>query len=63
MEGTTLSIAIVSLILLVVVAVIAIPIFVMVFGQAAKRNPNRPEGDGDETERRDPNDQSGAGRD
>ena len=58
-----MSIAIVSLILLVVVALIAIPIFVAVLGQATRRNPNRPEGEGDETERRDPADQSGTGRD
>lgn len=58
-----MSIAIVSLILLVVVAVIAIPIFISVFGEATRRNPNRPEGEGDENERRDPSDQSGTGRD
>jgi hypothetical protein len=42
------SIAIVSLILLVVVAIIAIPILIRVFGEAARRNPNRPEGEGDD---------------
>ncbi len=58
-----MSIAIVSLILLVVIAVIAIPIFVAVVGQATRRNPDRPEGEGNENERRDPSDQSGTGRD
>jgi hypothetical protein len=42
------SFAIVSLILLVVVAIIAIPILIRVFGEAARRNPNRPEGEGDD---------------
>lgn len=42
-----MSIAIVSLIVLVVVAIIAIPILIRVFGEAARRNPNRPEGEGD----------------
>ncbi len=52
-----------AMILQVVIAVIAIPILVGVFGRAAGRNPNRPEGEGDETERRDPGKRSGAGRD
>jgi len=55
-----MSIAIVSLILLVVIAVIAIPIFVAVVGQATRRNPDRPEGEGDENAG---SDKSGAGRD
>jgi hypothetical protein len=42
------SIAIVSLILLVIVAIIAIPILIRVFGEAARRNPNRPEGEGED---------------
>jgi hypothetical protein len=42
------SFAIVSLILLVVVAIIAIPILIRVFGEAARRNPNRPEGEGED---------------
>jgi hypothetical protein len=56
------SIAIVSLLLLVVVAIIAIPILIRVFGEAARRNPNRPEGDegDDEVEERDRT--SGPGR-
>jgi flagellar basal body-associated protein FliL len=37
------SFAIVSLIILVVIAIIAIPILMRVFGEAASRNPNRPE--------------------
>ena len=43
-----MSIAIVSLILLVIVAIIAIPILIRVFGEAAGRNPNRPEGEGED---------------
>jgi hypothetical protein len=42
------SFAIVSLILLVIVAIIAIPILIRVFGEAAGRNPNRPEGEGED---------------
>lgn len=41
-----MSIAIVALILLVVVAVIGIPILMRVFGEAARRNPNRPNDEG-----------------
>ncbi|HEX2729902.1 MAG TPA: hypothetical protein VHM16_09100 [Rubrobacteraceae bacterium] len=56
-----MSIAIVALILLVVVAVVAIPILIRVFGEAARRNPNRPEGEGnDEVGERDRT--SGPGR-
>ena len=58
-----MSIAIVSLLLLVVIAIIAIPVFISVLGEATRRNPNRPGGEGDETERRDPGKRSGAGRD
>ena len=43
-----MSFAIVSLILLVIVAIIAIPILIRVFGEAAGRNPNRPEGEGED---------------
>jgi hypothetical protein len=42
------GIAIISLIILVVVALIAIPILIRVFGEAARRNPNRPEGEGED---------------
>ena len=41
-----MSFAIVSLILLVVIAIIAIPILIRVFGEAAGRNPNRPGDEG-----------------
>jgi hypothetical protein len=41
-----MSFAIVSLIILVIVALIAILIFMRVFGEAARRNPNRPGGEG-----------------
>ena len=56
-----MSFAIVSLILLVIVAIIVIPILIRVFGEAARRNPNRPEGEGsDEISERDRT--SGPGR-
>jgi hypothetical protein len=42
------SFAIVGLIILVVIAIIAIPILIRVFGEAARRNPNRPEGEGND---------------
>ncbi len=47
-KGEFLSIAIVALILLVVVAVIGIPVLIRLFGEAARRNPNRPGGPGDD---------------
>jgi hypothetical protein len=40
------SFAIVSLIILAVIALIAIPILIRIFGEAARRNPNRPGGEG-----------------
>ncbi|HJQ27738.1 MAG TPA: hypothetical protein VJ827_00225 [Rubrobacter sp.] len=43
-----MSIAIVALIVLVIVAIVAIPILIRVLGEAASRNPNRPDGEGDE---------------
>ncbi|HEX2182196.1 MAG TPA: hypothetical protein VHH10_07900 [Rubrobacteraceae bacterium] len=43
-----MSFAIVSLIILVVVLIIAVPILIRVFGEAARRNPNRPEGEGED---------------
>ena len=36
------------MLILVVVAIIAILILARVFGEAARRNPNRPEGEGDD---------------
>jgi hypothetical protein len=57
------SIAIVSLLVLVIVVIIAIPILIRVFGEAARRNPNRPEGEGDETSEEDPSRHSGPERD
>jgi hypothetical protein len=42
------SFAIVSLLILVVIAIIAVPILIRVFGEAARRNPNRPEGEGND---------------
>jgi hypothetical protein len=41
-----LSIAIVSLIILAIVALVVIPIFARVLGEATRRNPDRPEGEG-----------------
>ena len=55
-----MSFAIASLIILAVIALIAIPILVRVFGEAARRNPNRPGGEGsagpegDQSRRSDP---------
>jgi hypothetical protein len=56
------SIAIVSLLVLVIVAIIAIPILIRIFGEAARRNPNRPDGEGDETSEEDPSRHSGSDR-
>ena len=44
-----LGLAIVSLLVLLVIAIIAIPILARILGEATRRNPNRPEGEGDET--------------
>ena len=57
-----LGLAVISLLILVVIAVIAIPILIRVLGEAANRNPNRPEGEGDETSEGDPSRHSGPGR-
>ena len=54
-----MSIAIVSLLVLVIVAIIAIPILIRIFGEAASRNPNLPDGEGDETSEEDPSRHSG----
>jgi flagellar basal body-associated protein FliL len=57
------SFAIVSLIILVVIALIAIPILIRVFGEAAGRNPNRPSGPGsDRSGEENQNERSGQGR-
>ncbi len=45
-EVEPVGIAVISLIILIVIALIAIPILMRVFGEAARRNPNRPEGEG-----------------
>jgi len=57
-EGQSVGLAVISLLILVVIAIIAIPILIRVFGEAARRNPNRPGGT-DETEER--NQSSGPG--
>ena len=49
-----MSIAIASLLVLVIVVIIVIPILIRVVGEAARRNPNRPEGEGDESSEEDP---------
>jgi hypothetical protein len=41
-----LGLGVIGLLILVVVAIIAILILIRVFGEAARRNPNRPEGEG-----------------
>ena len=46
-----MGLAVISLLILVVIAIIAIPILIRVFGEAARRNPNRPE-DTDEIEKK-----------
>ena len=56
-----MGLAVVALIILIVIALVAIPILMRVFGEAARRNPNRPEGEGsDEVGERDRT--SGPGR-
>jgi hypothetical protein len=57
------SIAIVALLVLVIVAIVAVPIFIRVVGEATRRNPNRPEGEGDETSEEDSSRHSGPERD
>ena len=55
-----MGLAVISLIILAVIALIAIPILIRVFGEAAGRNPNRPGGEGsdepegDQSRRSDP---------
>ena len=55
-----MGLAVIALIILVVIALIAIPILIRVFGEAAGRNPNRPGGEGsdepeeDQSRRSDP---------
>ena len=39
-----MGLAVISLLILVVIAIIAIPVLIRVFGEAARRNPNRPGG-------------------
>ena len=45
-EERPLSIAIVSLLILAIIAIVLIPILARVLGEATRRNPNRPEGEG-----------------
>ena len=47
-----MGLAVISLLILVVIAIIAIPILIRVFREAARRNPDRPDGK-DEIEERD----------
>ena len=46
-----MGLAVISLLILVVIAIIAIPILIRVFGEAARRNPNRPESTNETEER------------
>ncbi len=47
--GVTLGLAVVGLLVLAVIALVAIPILLRVFGEATRRNENRPGGEeGDE---------------
>ena len=56
-----MGLPVIGLLVLVAVAIIVILILARVFGEAARRNPNRPEGEGgDEIGERDRS--SGAGR-
>lgn len=43
-----MGIAIVALIVLVLIAIVAIPIMIRVLGEATRRNPNRPGGEGED---------------
>lgn len=43
-----MAVGIIPLLVLVLVVIIAIPILIRVVGEATKRNPNRPGGEGDE---------------
>jgi hypothetical protein len=56
------SFAIVSLIILVIIAIIAIPILIRVFGEAGRRNPNRPGGERRDNLEEDQSERSGSGR-
>ncbi len=57
-----MGLAIVSLLVLVIVVIVAVPILIRVLGEAGRRNPNRPEGEGDETAEEDPDRRSGPDR-
>lgn len=57
-----MGLAVISLLILVIVVIVAIPILARLFGEAARRNPNRPEGEGDETSQGDRSRPSGPGR-
>ena len=46
-----MGLAIVGLLILGVIALVAIPILARVFGEATRRNPNRPEGEGSDEPR------------
>jgi hypothetical protein len=45
------GIAIPFLLVLVIIAIVAIPILIRVFGEAVRRNPNRPGGEQEEEDR------------
>lgn len=50
-RGSKLGIAVVSLIIIAIVILIAIPVLAGVFGRASRRNPNRPGGEDTEEDR------------
>jgi type II secretory pathway pseudopilin PulG len=59
-----MGLAVISIIIVAIVLLIAVPILVRVLGEATSRNPNRPGGEGDETSPdKDLDRESGAGRD
>ncbi len=57
-----MGIAVISLIILVIIALIAIPILIRIFGEAARRNPNRPGGEGSDELEEDQDGRSGPNR-
>ena len=58
-----MGIAVVSLLILLVIAIVAIPILIRVLGEAANRNANRPGGEGSDETEGDQSQQSGPNRD
>ncbi|HZY65008.1 MAG: hypothetical protein M3N10_06540 [Actinomycetota bacterium] len=59
-----MGLAVISLIIIVVIALIAIPVLIRVFGEAVDQNPNRPggSGEGEEENEEDQGERSGPRR-